>query len=408
MAVFEYKALDAKGKSVTGIIDSESTAAARQKLRSTGIFPVDIKEAYGKTTDSQTEGFSFSRPFRRVRQSEITMVTRQLSTLIGAGFPLVSAIYTLVPQAGSQALKKILSKIKDSIEEGKSFAGALSIYPDIFSPIYINMVRAGESSGTLEIVLDRLADITEKQQSLNNKIKSIMAYPTIMAVLGTAVLFFLLAVIVPRLTAIFADVNQALPLTTRILIDISDFLQSGWWVLLILFAMGVIVFRYVAKTTKGRYTIDKIILSLPLIGPLAKKLAVARFARTLGSLLENGVSMLSALDIVKNIVGNVIIADSVESSAKEVEKGYGLGKALEADKVFPYLSVQMIQVGEQSGELETMLSKIADVFENEVESTMVSLTSLLEPLIILIMGVVVGFVVLSIFQPIMEMNQLVR
>jgi general secretion pathway protein F len=270
------------------------------------------------------------------------------------------------------------------------------------------MVRAGESSGTLEIVLDRLADITEKQQSLNNKIKSIMAYPTIMAVLGTAVLFFLLAVIVPRLTAIFTDVNQALPLTTRILIDISDFLQSSWWILLILVAIGVLSFRYVAKTEKGRYTIDKIILALPLIGPLAKKLAVARFARTLGSLLENGVSMLSALDIVKNIVGNVIIAGSVESSAKEVEKGYGLGKALEADKVFPYLSVQMIQVGEQSGELETMLSKIADVFENEVESTMVSLTSLLEPLIILIMGIVVGFVVLSIVQPIMEMNQLVR
>lgn len=408
MAVFEYKALDAKGKNVTGIIDSESAPMARQKLRASGIFPVDIKEAYGREADKETEGFSFSMPFRRVRQSEVTMMTRQLSTLIGAGFPLVSALYTLVPQAESQALKNILSKLKDSIEEGKSFAGALSIYPDIFSPIYINMVRAGESSGTLEIVLDRLADISEKQQSLNNKIKSVMAYPTIMAILGTAVLFFLLAFIVPRLTAIFADVNQALPLTTRILIEISDILKSSWWVLLLLMAGGVALLRYLKKTTKGRYTIDKIFLTLPLLGPLFKKLAVARFARTLGSLLENGVTMLSALDIVKNIVGNVIIADAVESAANEVEKGCGLGKALEADKVFPYLSVQMIQVGEQSGELENMLSKIADVFENEVESTMVSLTSLLEPLIILVMGIVVGFVVLSIVQPIMEMNQLVR
>jgi len=408
MAVFEYKALDIKGKTVTGIIDSESAPAARQKLRISGIFPLDIKEAYDRTAGKESEDLSFSRPFKRVRQSEITMMTRQLSTLIGAGFPLVSAIYTLVPQAESHTLKKMLSKIKDSIEEGKSFAGALSIYPDIFSPIYINMVRAGESSGTLEIVLDRLADITEKQQNLNNKIKSIMAYPTIMAVLGTTVLFFLLAVIVPRLTAIFADVNQALPLTTRILIEISGILKSSWWLFLFLVAGGVILFRYIKKTAKGRHTIDKIFLRLPLVGPLVKKLAVARFARTLGSLLENGVAMLSALDIVKNIVGNVIIADSVESSAREVEKGYGLGKALEADKVFPYLSVQMIQVGEQSGELEAMLSKIADVFENEVESTMVSLTSLLEPLIILIMGVVVGFVVLSIVQPIMEMNQLVR
>ena len=269
------------------------------------------------------------------------------------------------------------------------------------------MVRAGESSGSLEIVLDRLADITEKQQELNNKIRSTLAYPLFMTIFGMVVTFFLLAVIVPKLTSIFSEMHQTLPLITRILISISDILKSFWGLILIMTAALVIAFSALKKTEKGRYLYDRTLLRLPVVGILLKKLAVARFTRTLGSLLENGVPMLPALEIVKNIAGNVIISDIIENSSKEVEKGLGIGISLAAYNIFPDLAIQMIQVGEQSGELETMLYKAADIYENEVESSIISMTSLLEPTIILIMGVVVGFIILSIALPIMEMNKLV-
>jgi len=408
MPVYEYKALNEKGKAVSGIIDTESAVSARQKLRASKIFPTSIKEVYAEDTPQEARSISFGRIFSRVSTSEITMITRQLSTLVGAGFPLVSAISTLIPQSKSYGFRKILSQIKDAIEEGNSFAGALSLYPDTFSQIYINMVRAGETSGTLEIVLDRVADTTEKSQLMINKIKSMLAYPAVMALIAMGVLLFLLAYIVPRITSIFNDIDAALPGPTRFLINASEILKSYWWLFLILIIGMVFLFRSIGKTAKGKYAIDKFILRMPFIGPLSRKYAVARFSRTLGSLLENGVPLLSALEIVKNIVGNVIISETVETAAQEVERGHGLGKALEASSAFPHLSVQMIQVGEQSGQLEPMLEKIADVFENEVESVLTALTSILEPIIILIMGGVVAFIVLSIVLPIMEMQQLVR
>ncbi len=408
MPVYEYKALDIKGKNVSGIIDTESIGLARQKLRAAKIYPTEIKEVYAAASPKEKRASALAGLFSRVGRAEMTMITRQLSTLVGAGFPLVSALATLIPQSRSQTFRKILSQIKDSIEGGNSFAGALSLYPDTFTPIYINMVRAGESSGTLEIVLERLADIAEKQQSLNNKIKSVMAYPLVMSVVAAGVLFFLLAYIVPRITSIFADIKQVLPTPTRVLLAISAVLKSYWWIFLLLLIAGLTVIRAMRKNEKGRRILDRFLLSLPIFGTIFRKLAVARFARTLGSLLENGVSMLVALDIVKNIVGNVIIAETVETACKEVEKGHALGKSLESAGTFPHLAVQMIQVGEQSGALESMLNKVADVFEKEVEASMVALTSLLEPMIILIMGVVVAFIVLSIILPIIKMNQLIK
>jgi general secretion pathway protein F len=229
-----------------------------------------------------------------------------------------------------------------------------------------------------------------------------------MLVIGTIVLFVLLIYIVPSITSIFADMNQVLPTPTRILIFLSDFFKSYWWGFGIILGLAIVIFTRAKKTEKGRYWIDKTTLFLPGIGILAKKLAVARFTRTLGSLLENGVSMLIALDIVKNIAGNILISDSVETAAIGVGKGQGLWEALSGSGIFPQLSIQMIQVGEQSGQLETMLTKIADVYENEVESSILRLTSYLEPVMILVMGAIVGFIVLSICLPIFEMNQLIR
>jgi len=298
--------------------------------------------------------------------------------------------------------------MKDSIEEGNSLEKAMSRYSDTFSPIFVNMVRAGESSGTLEIVLERLADISEKHQALRHRVRAALAYPVIMTLFGSVVLIFLLTYIVPTITSIFSDIDQILPAPTRFLIAISDFLKGYWVFLLILMAVAMFSIRSIKKTIKGRYFIDKAILRLPVFGPLSRKLAVARFTRTLGSLLENGVSMMAALGIVKNVVGNAIIAETIDDVAIKVEKGIGLGAALSDSQTFPNIAIQMIQVGEQSGELEPMLYKTADVYENEIEASIASLTSMLDPIIILVMGVVVGFIVLAICLPIFEMNQLIK
>jgi general secretion pathway protein F len=408
MPVFGYPALDSRGKTTSGIIDAEGAQAARQKLRTSGIFPVSIKETLEATPKKASRRFTLTRGLGRVKPVEVSMMTRQLATLIGAGFPLVSALDALIPQTKSHGFKKILAQIKNLIVEGSSFAQALSKYPGAFSPLYVNMVRAGETSGTLEIVLERLADITEKQQALMNRIQTALAYPIFMMVIGTVVLLVLLIYIVPSITTIFADMDQVLPTPTRILIFLSDFFKSYWWSVLVVFVAIGVFFNRAKKTAKGRYWIDKTTLLLPGMGILAKKLAVARFARTLGSLLENGVSMLIAMDIVKNIAGNILIADSVETAAIEVGKGQGLGAALSGSGIFPQLSIQMIQVGEQSGQLENMLTKIAEVYENEVETSIMRLTSYLEPVMILVMGSIVGFIVLSICLPIFEMNQLIR
>jgi general secretion pathway protein F len=408
MPVFEYTALDQRGKNISGIINADSLTAASQKLRGSNKFPVKVSEASDTRGEKLSRGLMNRRLFSRVRQRDVTLMTRQLATLVGAGFPLVSALEALLPQIKSFTFNKVLARIKDSIVEGNSFAGAISLYPDTFSPLYKNMVRAGETSGTLEIVLEKLADIMEKQQALKIRIQSALAYPALMTVMGTLILVLLLVYIVPSITAIFADVNQALPAPTLFLIGVSNLFKAYWWLILVALIAVIVFARQLKKTTKGRYLVDKMLLNFPGIGTLIQKLAVARFARTLGSLLANGVAMLQALEIARNIAGNVLISEAVDLASKDVGQGQGLAKSLSITSVFPDLTIQMIQVGEQSATLESMLNKMADVFDNEAEASIMSLTSLLAPVLILVMGVIVGFIVLSICLPIFEMSTLVR
>lgn len=407
MPVYDYTALDKKGKTASGIIDAESAIVARQKLRSNKVFPISIKEIERSAAKEASRAFAPGRLFKRVAPSEIAIMTRQLATLIGAGFPLVSAIDTLIPQTRSNTFKKILSKIKDAIVEGKSFYEALGSYPEIFTPLYVNMIHAGETSGTLEIVMDRLADTTEKQQALKKRIQNAMAYPVFMSLFGIIVLFILMAYIVPNIITIFSDMNQVLPAPTRFLISSSDLFKSYWWLLVVLMAGVIMAFRWMRKAPAGRRMLDRTTLLLPGVGILSRKVSVVQFTRTLGSLLENGIQMLTALEIVKNVAGNTLIADAIGRAAGEVEKGQGLGDALAESQVFPNLTIQMIQVGEQSGDLESMLNKVADVFEGEVESAIMNITSLLQPIMLLLMGAVVAFIIMAILLPIFEMNQLV-
>ncbi|MGD9308269.1 MAG: type II secretion system inner membrane protein GspF [Desulfosarcina sp.] len=407
MPVYDYQALDPKGKTVTGIIDADGAQAARQKIRAMGSFPVNVKEVTDGESSETSRTSAFQNLFSRVTPAHVSLWTRQLATLTGAGFPLVTALGTLVSQTKTHGFTKIAARIKDSIVEGNSFTSALTLYPSVFSPIYINMVRAGETSGTLEIVLQRLADIMEKQQELKSRIQTAMAYPILMTLVGALVLFFLMTFVVPNITTIFEDMNQALPPPTRFLIATSGLFKSYWWLLVVLAVAAVVALKIFRKSDRGLAVTDRVLLNLPVFGSLLKKIAVARFARTLASLLENGVTMLPALEIVRNVTGNVIISSLIDKASEEVERGQGLGVSLATDQVFPDLAVQMVQVGEQSGELEPMLYKIADVYENEVQASIMSMMAMLEPVMILVMAAVVLFIVLSICLPIFEMNQLV-
>jgi len=408
MPVFEYRALNEKGRRVSGIVDAESPVAARQKLRTSQIFPISIHEIsrLSEVEPSRAAAFLVSL-LGRIRTSEISITTRGLATLLSAGFPLVAALETLVVQTKAPSLKKVLAKVKDLVVEGNSFAFALSQFPGAFSPLYIHMAQAGEASGTLEIILERLADMMENQLDLNNRIRNALAYPLFMTLLGAAVLFFLMTVIVPNIAAVFNELGRLLPAPTRLLITVSDLIQSFWWLILILIFTGIIVFFRVKKSPHGRDFLDRMILRTPLIGFLVVRLSTARFARTLGSLLENGVPMLQALNIVQKIVGYTPISNAIKAATREVEKGSGLAEAMAPHGVFPSLFMQMIKVGEQSGKLETMLKKTASIYEKEVTAQVTRMTSLLEPIMILVMGVIVGGIVLSICLPIFEMNQLV-
>lgn len=409
MPVYDYSALDPKGKTITGIIDADGTSAARQKIRAAGNFPISLKEVQADSTErDKSSSFNISKYFTRVRPAEVAIMTRQLATLIGAGFPLVSALESLQIQVRSPGLKTKIAKIKGDIVEGSSFANALDKHPTLFSSIYVNMVRAGETSGTLEIVLERLADITENQQALQSRVVTAMIYPILIMLIGTLILIFLFIYVIPNITSIFEDMRQQLPLPTQILIGMSELFKSFWWVLAILVGGLLFGLRQIRQSEKGRHWSDRMILRLPITGAIARKLAAARFARTLGSLLDNGVSMMPSLEIVKNIVGNGFIAKAVEDATVEVGKGQGLGNSLQSDLAFPPMAIQMIQVGEQSGNLEEMLNKVAEVFEKDVETTLMRLTAMLEPVMVLVMAGVVLFIILSICLPIFEMRTLVR
>jgi len=336
------------------------------------------------------------------------MITRQMSTLLSAGFPLVKAVSTLVPQTKSKTMQRVLSRVKDAIEEGSSFAKALALYPNVFSPIFINMVNAGESSGTLEIVLERLADFTENREDSKKKIQASLAYPFLMSFIGFGVLLVLLTYVVPGIVTIFSDMNHTLPGPTRILISVSSFFKSYWWgIVLTPFLFFLVVFL-IRKSEKGAYFIDNLLISLPIIGTLLKKIIAARFTRTLGSLLDNGVPMLTALNITKSIAGNKVIYELISNACDKVEQGGELGETLSQSIAFPYLASQMIKIGETSGEIEKMLEKTADLFEKDVQTAVTAATSLIEPIIILVMGVVVGGIILAICLPIFEINQLIQ
>lgn len=408
MPVYEYTALDSLGKKLKGIIDADSQAAARQKIRHAGNYPVDIREST-PVSKKEKQGKTFSLTLgQRITKQEVHVATRQMATLLGAGIPLVQALNGLIDQTPNQALKRVVAQLKDSVNEGNSFTVALSDHPRLFSKIFINMVKAGEASGSLDIVLEQLADFGESQQALRSRISAALIYPIILSIVAVIILVLLLIIVVPNITKVFEDTQQALPLPTIILINISNFLSQYWWMLGLVLIGIIIGVRILIQQPQGKRVWDRLKLTLPLFGDLNIKIAAARFGRSLGSLLQSGVPLVSSLRIVRNMFNNVHMADVIDEATEELEKGGNLSKILRGSRWFLPMMVQMISVGEQSGTLEKMLNKVAESYEKEIEVKLKALTNLIEPFMILLMGVTMLFIVLSILLPIFEMNQLIR
>jgi len=405
MPVYEYRGLSAEGKKTKGIIDAPTPRIARTKLRAMQIFPVDIREEDARP---QVTADPLAKLFQRVRPQDVSIITRQLATLLEAGTPLVSALDAIIEQTDNHALTKVIAQVREEIKEGRSFADALEEHRKVFSDLYVNMVRAGEESGALEGVLLRLADFTENQILLRNRIRAALTYPIFMAIIGAGVLAFMLTFVIPTVSQVFAEMGQTLPLPTRILLGVSAFFRGFWWVILGVLILAAAGIRRYLQTPKGALQWDRIKLRLPLFGGVVLRGAVARFARTLATLLQGGVPILNSLDIVKTVVNNRLLAQDIEETRLEVRKGGAIASSLKRNGHFPAIVTHMIATGEASGNLEDMLTKVADAYEAEVETKVTALTSILEPVIILAMGLVVGFIVISILLPIFEMNQLVR
>lgn len=406
MPVYAYRGLSADGTAVAGVVDAESPRGARLKLRRTGVFPTDVSEE--RAPAGRRAAFAPGALGERVPTHELAALTRQLATLIAAGLPLVEALAALAEQTERGHLRRALVQIREKVTEGRALAEALAEHPRLFSSLYVNMVRAGEASGALDVVLDRLAEYSEDQARLLGKVRSALTYPAIMLVLGSSILFFLVSYVVPKVTRIFQETQQKLPSLTVALITLSGFTARWWWLMLLLVAAAAVAVRAYARTPLGRERLDRLTLRLPYVGGLVQKLALARFARTLSTLLASGIGLLPALDIVRTVVDNRVIARAIENARDAIREGQSIAPPLRESGVFPPLVVHMVAVGEQSGQLEAMLGKAADAYDNEVENAVSSLTTILEPLMIVFMGLVVLFIVLAILMPIFELNRVVR
>jgi general secretion pathway protein F len=408
MPVYAYRGINANGRNVGGIIDADTPKGARLKLRRSGIFPTEVAEesARAVVADAAAEEIDWGGLLTRVGPQDLALMTRQLATLVGAGLPLVECLGALIEQIDSPRQKRILSQVREQVVEGGTLADALKVHPRVFNELYVNMVRAGEASGALDIVLLRLADYTERSAALRNKVRAALTYPAVMAVVASGILFFLLSYVVPKVTKIFADTQQELPILTVVLLAISGFAQRYWWVIVSAVVTAVIAVRVSIRTPEGRLRFDRLTLRVPYAGKLLKKVALARFSRTLSTLLEGGIPLLQSLDIVKNVVTNTVLRNAIEDSRNSIREGQTIADPLRKSGLFPPLLIHMIAVGERSGELEQMLSRAADAYDGEVETSISALSSILEPLMIIFMGGVVLFIVLAILLPIFELSEL--
>lgn len=402
MPIFSYKGLDKTGKELKATVNAESIIQAKSKVRSQGVMLIDIKEKKSKS-DAPSSGISLGA---KVKINDLALMTRQLATLVKAKIQIVESLAALQDQIDNDYLKVVISEVKQDVNEGSSLAKAMGKHSKVFNNVYVNMVEAGEASGTLEIVLLRLADFSEAQLKLKNKIQSAMMYPIIMAVVGFLLISLIFLLVIPKLAKVFTTMKMELPLPTKVAIGISEFMVSYWWAIPLFALAGLWVFKKWVGTEKGRRKWDGLLLRVIIIGNLTRKINVSRFCSTLATMLNSGVPILVSLNIVKNLIPNVLLKDAIDNAKDAVSEGASMAVPLKESGHFPSMMTHMINLGEKSGELEDMLKIVAENYEDQVDNEIDGLTSLLEPLMIVFMGLTVFFVVISVIMPMMKMNQI--
>jgi general secretion pathway protein F len=423
MPVYAWKGLNNAGKAVAGTKDADGPKMLRQTLRKEGIYVTEHREVLGggpgrpgaKVAVAGGEKVPFFKReidlgglLERVRPQDVAILTRQLATLLKAGIPLAEALGALGEQADNKKLAMVLVEVRQKVNEGKSLADTLAPHEHIFPELYVNMVRSGESAGNLDAVLLRLADFLDAQNALRSKVVGALVYPIIMMVLGAAVMGLLMIFVVPKITAVFEDMNKTLPWNTELLIFVSHFIGSYWWALIVLAVLVYVGIKRWARRPAGRAVVDRLKLKLWLIGPLVRFIAVARFSRTLATMLSAGVPVLNALEIVKKVLNNVVLEKVVEEARESIREGESIAAPLKRSGKFPSMMVHMVAVGERSGQLEPMLENVAGAYERDVEGKVARLTTVLSPMIIVLMALVVVFIVFSVLQPILEMQDFVQ
>ncbi len=421
MANFQYSALDAKGEQTTGAVSATTEAEAIQQLRAKGLYPTQIVEegktkgkkgapakAKGKTA-AKAKTTSKGHVGGRIKPKSLMIFTRQLATLIDSGLPLLRSLTVLEKQEPNPVLKATVSALAENVQSGSTFSESLAQHPKIFNKLYVNMVKAGELGGVLEIVLNRLAEYQEKAQKLKNKIVSAMVYPVIVMFIAVAILVFLMIFIVPKFKEMFTNTDSELPLISKIVFGMSEFFLARPLIVpnvvfvFIMFGIGVFLFNLWGRTAGGRVIIDNMKLRMPVLGDIQRKSAVSRFSRTLGTLVTSGVPILQALNITRDTAGNVVISNAIEKVHEAVKEGETIVTPLQASGVFPNMVISMVDVGEETGQLPEMLLKVADVYDDEVDNAVTALTSILEPIMIVILALIVGAVVFALFLPLIKM-----
>jgi len=418
MPVYAYRGLNTQGKAANGVIDADSEKGARVKLRRIGVYPTEVGLEGARPGGARPGGkvklgrislardVDFSKYFQRVKAQDLATMTRQLATLISAHIPLVDALAALADQTTNVKLKTVLGSVKEGVVQGGKLSESLAQHPKIFSGLFVQMIAAGEASGAMELVLQRLADLMEKQARLRARVLGALMYPIIMALVGAGLMGFLIVYVVPKVTKIFEDVKATLPLPTRVLIFLSHTLANYWYLLIPLGAGLFFGLRKFLKTPRGIALYDRWTLKVPIFGKLFRMVEISRFARTLSTLMGSGVNLLTALDIVKRIIQNSILVQAIEETRVSVREGEPVAEPLRRSKQFPPIVIHMISIGEKTGELETMLVRVADTYDQQIDNLVGTLTTLLEPVMILIMGGAVSFIVMSILLPILQLNQL--
>ncbi len=405
MAIFGYKVRSSQGNVLTGSMEAREQRMVVDRLRRQRFIILEIGEIRKNALKDVLDSVNFLK--RKVRQKDLVLFSRQLSTLIGAGVPIVQGLTILLNQVDNPAFKTVITSVREDIESGTSITEALSRHPAVFSELYVNMVRSGELGGILDVILERLSGYLESAATLRGKIRSAMVYPAVIAFVAGAVTAFLVIVVVPAFVKIFEQAGAELPLPTRILLMFSNFLKHY----IIFIIIGLIVFvvglRQYYRTEAGSMRIDTMLLRVPIFGPLLRKVAVAKFTRTFGTLVKSGVPILQALETVAKTSGNRVIEKAVLAAKEAIREGERISQPLRESGVFPPMVTQMISVGEETGNLDAMLSKIAEFYEQEVDAAVSALTSMIEPVVIVFMGIIVGAIAISMYMPMFQLGALV-